>query len=115
MSRHIVQQADQQENNEEGEPQEDSEGSGSPPEPQEDNPEEGSAEPAQPEEGSSQPNEPEEGSSAQAPSQPEQVSDEELSRQQLMQLLDSLEGDDVNLQVEQATRGLPAQRFEQEW
>ena len=106
------QQADQQENDEEGEPQEDSEGSGSSPEPQEDNPEEGSAEAAQPEEGSSQPNEPEEGSSEQAPAQ---VSDEELSRQQLMQLLDSLEGDNVNLQVEQATRGLPAQRFEQEW
>jgi len=109
------QQADQQENQEESEPQDDSEGSGDPAEPQEDSPEEGSSEPPQPEEGSSQPSEPEEGSDSQAPAQPEQVSDEELSRQQLMQLLDSLEGDDVNLQVEQATRGLPAQRFEQEW
>lgn len=112
------QQADQQEDGEEGEegePQDPSEGSGEPEDPQEENSDEGST-PSPDEEGSAPQPEPEEGSgSEQQAAQPEQISDEELSRQQLMQLLDSLEGDDVNLQVEQATRGLPAQRFEQEW
>lgn len=82
-------------------------------------PEEGSA--GEPQEGSSAP--PEEGSAAEqepeneepeAPPAPE-LTEEELDRQELMDLLDSLEQNDTNLQVEQALRDQPLRPMEQQW
>ena len=45
----------------------------------------------------------------------QELSDEELEREMLMQLLDSLESDDVNLPLQQALDAAPPQRVLEEW